>query len=78
MKTPRQRPVGSCLMLTGKLKQFVSDAVANDCVSLWDHDAGTVVVTDGDAKVLSAIQKGRQQPWIVMFFNSDRITWSNP
>lgn len=76
MKTPRPRPVSTNLILTAKLKEFVAGAEAVGCTAVWDHDAGTVEVFDDGAKVLAAIQKGRNQPWIAMFYNAGRITWS--
>ena len=77
MKTPRPRPSNTCLMLTGPLTKIVSVAEAAGCEAVWDKDAGTVKVTDDGAKVIAAIQKGdERQPWIVMFFETDRIKWS--
>jgi len=43
-----------------------------------DADAGTVEVKDGDDVVFRGLEKGRGQPWIVMHYNSDRITWQKP
>ena len=76
MKTPRPRPMKSCLMLTARLEEFVVNAVAAGCTATRDRDAGTIEVFDDGEKVLAAIQKGRNQPWIVMFYNAVRITWS--
>ena len=75
----RQRPKTSALMLTTELLPLVAAAVANDCISNHDKDAGTIQVRDGDLLVISAIQKGdSKQPWIVMFFETDRIRWGAP
>ena len=78
MKTPRPRPVNTSLTLTADLEGLVAGAEAAGCTALWDRDAGTVEVFDDGAKVLAAIQKGRNQPWIAMFYNAGRITWSTP
>lgn len=73
----KSRPEGGCLMRSAELENYISAARAAGCEIDRDKDAGTVVVTDGDTVVIRAIQKGNaSQPWIVMFYNSDRVKWS--
>lgn len=78
MKTPRPRPASCSLTLTDALEGIVADAEAVGCTAVWDRDAGTVEVFDDGAKVIAAIQEGRNQPWITSFYNAGRISWSTP
>lgn len=69
----------SSLMLTRDLMPLVAAAKANDCEVAHDTDAGTIDVKDGEAFVLRAIQKGdSRQPWIVLFYETARISWGYP
>ncbi len=72
---PRQRPAGVCLALTKTVEQAVDSLEAVGCEATWDRASGTVVVHDDGTRVYAALQKGRNQPWIVSCYNSDRITW---
>jgi hypothetical protein len=71
-----RRPKIVSLMTTAKLEGYLTDLKANDCDVSRQKNAGTVRVRDGDSVVLTAIAKGPKQPWIVMFFDSDRIQWT--
>ena len=66
-------------MLTPEVDEVVKNLEANECVVNRDKSAGTIEVKDtqdGDLFVFRAIQKGHCQPWIGMFFDTDRIKWT--
>ncbi len=63
-------------MLTPEVKEVVKNLVANGCVVNRDNAAGTIEAKDGDLFVFRAIQKGRCQPWIGMFYDTARIKWT--
>jgi hypothetical protein len=69
--------VRASLIQTATVNGYCRMLRENDCVVDRDDEAGTVVAKDGDAVVFKAIQKGRGQPWIASFHDSDRIQWSN-
>lgn len=71
-----QRPKTASLMLTETVNEQAKLLRDNGCVVVIDRDAGTVVAKDGDEYVFKAIQKGRGQPWIGMFFETDRVKWN--
>ena len=66
------------LITTATLDSYIAGLKANECKVMRDNGAGTVKAFDGEHAVLKAIQKGRGGPWIAMFIDSDRITWSVP
>jgi hypothetical protein len=70
------RPKTVSLMTTEWLERHLADLRANGCDVSRQKNAGTVRVRDGDVVVLTAIAKGPKQPWIVMFFDSERIQWT--
>jgi hypothetical protein len=74
----RKKCKKSCLLSTKQLDEQCEKLEAQACVVDKDEHAGTIrVVDDNDDSVLLALQKGRDQPWIAMFFESDLIKWEN-
>ncbi len=66
-------------MLTPEVDEVVKNLEANECVVNRDKSPGTIEVKDtqdGDLFVFRAIQKGRGQPWIGMFYDTARIKWT--
>lgn len=64
------------LMTKAVLEGYVSGLEANDCLVKRRGLSGTVEVYDDDNVVLQALEKGYGQPWIVRFYESDRIKWT--
>ncbi len=71
-----QRPKRGTLMFTKEVEEVAKNLKSNGCVVNRDKAAGTIEAKDGDLFVFRAIQKGRCQPWIGMFFDTDRIKWT--
>jgi hypothetical protein len=71
-------PLFGVLLTTEELRGVSEKLAEQGCRVQNDADAGTMVVRDGDTVVLRAIAKGAFGPWITMFYNSERITWTRP
>jgi hypothetical protein len=59
--------------------KFLELLGANECTITLNNKDGTAEATDSDdgTKVFAAIRKGgRDQPWIMGFYESDRIKWN--
>jgi hypothetical protein len=66
------------MMLTVDVMKIRDQCEMAGCDVTYDREAGTVVAMDGEVKVFAAIQKGRDQPWIAIFRDSDVIKWGEP
>ena len=69
----------SHLLTTKSLNAVLANAKESGCTVERDNEAGTAIVNDHDGQVcLRALQKGRNQPWITTFSNTDRVQWTDP
>jgi hypothetical protein len=64
------------LMTTEFVDQCCNQLAEVGCVVERNEEAGTVVAKDGSTVVLRAIHKGEGQPWLAIFYGSDRIHWN--
>ena len=79
--TTRQRPQSTSLLTTKALRALCIGPKNLGCTVNWDNTAGTVVITDpdnDDETLLRALKKGRDDAWIVSFFNGHTIKWGPP
>lgn len=65
----------TCMAETKKVQAAIANLRANHCVVLGGIQSGFVTVKDNGKIVYRALQKGDGQPWIVSWYNSDRIQW---
>lgn len=66
------------LPLTTKQTQEYLDQLARaGCQLKINMLSGTMEVFDGETKVLMALEKGHDGPWIVSLYESDNIKWSD-
>lgn len=65
-----------CMTDTKTVKRFMADLLANDCECVLDLQAGTAEAKDGNITVYKALQKGKGQPWIVAYENTERIKFA--
>ena len=75
-----QRPFRGSLMITPAVEQVVETCEAAGCVVKRNEGALTIEVTDPESEglfVFRAVQKGFLRPWIAMFFNTERIKWTD-
>lgn len=62
---------------TETVKKFIRQLKDDGCEVMEDYENALVVeAKDGDVSVYRGIQKGRNQPWLVMCRDSDNIKWS--
>jgi hypothetical protein len=74
----RTRPHWTGLAVRATVEGALAGLLAAGCEitdgSLAD---GHFEVKDGDQVVYRGLEKNRRGPWIVMLYNSGRVTWSN-
>ena len=64
------------LLATNTISGLADELEGHGCTVNWDKEAGTISVLDAKGnRVLAAIQKGYNQPWIAGFTESDLIKW---
>jgi hypothetical protein len=61
--------------MTATVKWAVHRLMEIGCEVKADYEAGTIDVYDDGIRVYMALQKGKDQPWIVATYDSDRIKW---
>lgn len=65
-----------CMADTATVKKFMKKLRENGCVVTEDYtDTLTVEAKDGPVTVYRAIQKGKNQPWLVRCVDTERFTW---
>ena len=66
----------SALMITSDVNAIVKRLADAGCLVEHRKRSGTIEVRDSATTVMRALRKGsRGQPWIVRFFESNRIKW---
>jgi hypothetical protein len=66
------------VMTKAEVKEMITRLKNVGCKANHDQEAGTVRCFDNGTLVYSALEKGRGGLWICMYYDSARISWSNP
>jgi hypothetical protein len=61
---------------TKTVRKAVDGLLVNGCVMTGSIKDGHLTVKDNGKIVYRALQKGPSGPWIVSYYNSDRIHWN--
>lgn len=73
----RSRPAGACVATTATVETNLDALLFQGCqIKSGGIDDGCLIVLDGDARVYQALQKCEGGMWIVMVFNTERVTWN--
>lgn len=63
------------LLTKRQVEEIAKNLKLQGCKVKTNADAGTCEATDGLDLVMSAMEKGKGEPWIVYFHSSKRIVW---